>query len=177
MFNIPRFVTKVVHEFYANLSDNIVIEREEKFEKVFVREHVYEFSPRVISEYLNISIPEDFVFEKDCVLDDVTTELLGYKTTWPKINILRVADLTLKYSGIHKIFRSNWYPTKHVNTLFRDFATILFDIGTGAPMHLGQIIFDLIILQRCGNNISHKLPFPALIFQTLGGPKASPRAE
>ena len=24
--NIPRFVTKVVHEFYANLSDNIVVQ-------------------------------------------------------------------------------------------------------------------------------------------------------
>ena len=32
--NIPRFVTKVVHEFYANLNDNIVIEGEEQFEKV-----------------------------------------------------------------------------------------------------------------------------------------------
>ena len=27
--NIPRFVTKVIHEFYANLSDNIVVEGEE----------------------------------------------------------------------------------------------------------------------------------------------------
>ena len=64
MSNIPHFVTKVVHEFYANLSENMVIEGEEQFEKVFVRGHVYEFSPRVISEYLNIYIPGHFVFEK-----------------------------------------------------------------------------------------------------------------
>ena len=31
--NIPRFVTKVVHEFYANLSDNIVVQGEPQFEK------------------------------------------------------------------------------------------------------------------------------------------------
>ena len=66
VLNIPYFVTKVVHEFYANVSDNILVEGEEQFEKVFVRGHVYDFSSRVISEYLNISIPEDFVFEKDC---------------------------------------------------------------------------------------------------------------
>ena len=27
--NIPIFITKVVHEFYANLSDNIVVERDD----------------------------------------------------------------------------------------------------------------------------------------------------
>ena len=46
--NIPRFVTKVVHEFYANLSDNMVVQGDSQFEKVFVRGHIYEFSPRVI---------------------------------------------------------------------------------------------------------------------------------
>ena len=38
-----------------------------------MRGHIYEFSPRVISEYLNISILEHFNFEKDYVLDDVAT--------------------------------------------------------------------------------------------------------
>ena len=47
----------------------------------------------------------------------------------------------------------------------------MFDIGTGAPVHLGQIIFDLIVNYRCGNNMSHKLPFPALIFGLLEGQK------
>ena len=69
MSNIPRFVTKVVHEFHANLSDNILVEGEDEFEKVFVRGHMYEFSLRVISEYLNITIPENFNYERDYVLD------------------------------------------------------------------------------------------------------------
>ena len=77
--NIPRFITKVVHESYANLSDNIVVQGKAQFEKVFVKGHVYKFSPRVISEYFNIPIPGNFNFEKEYVLDDVATELLGYK--------------------------------------------------------------------------------------------------
>ena len=165
------FVTTVVHEFYANLSNNIVVEGEDQYEKVFVRGNIYEFSPRVISEYLNISIPEHFNFEKDYAFDDVATELLGYTTVWPKTNVLRVADLTLKYNSLQKIAINNWYPTKHVTTLSYDFATLLFDIGTGAPAHLGQIIFDLIVNHRCGNNMSYKLPFPALIFGILEGQK------
>ena len=115
--NNPRFVTKMSHEFYANLSDKIEIEGVDEFEKVVVRWHVYEFYPRVISEYLNISIRENFNYERDYVLDDVTSELLGHKTTWPRTNVLRVVDLTLKYNGLHKIALSNWYPTKHVTTL------------------------------------------------------------
>ena len=177
MSNIPRFVTKVIHEFYANLSDKILIVGDDEFEKVFVQGHVYEFSPRVISEYLNITIPENFNYERDYALDDVASELLGHKTTWPRTNVLRVANLTLKYIGLHKIVLSNWYPTKHVTTLSCDFTTLLFDIGTGTPMHLCRVIFYLIIFHRCGNNISQKLPFPALIFWTPRGAKASPRAQ
>ena len=101
------------------------------------------------------------------MLDDVAFELLGHKTDWSRTNVLRVANLTLKYNDLHKIALSNWYPTKHVTTLSRDFATLLFDIGTNAPMHLGQIIFDLIVLHRNRANMSQKLPFPSLIFGLL----------
>ena len=83
--NIPRFVTKVVHKFYANLGDNIVVQGEPQFEKVFVRGHIYEFSPRVICEYLNILIPKTFNFEKEYVLDDVATSCLGINVCGPKL--------------------------------------------------------------------------------------------
>ena len=92
-----------MHEFYANLSDNIVVQGEDQFEKFFVRGHIYEFSPGVICEYLNTTIPENFTFKKDYALDGVEIELLRYKCVWPKTNVLRVADLTLKYSRLHKI--------------------------------------------------------------------------
>ena len=125
----------------------------------------------VICEYLNIPIPENFVFEKDYVLDDVAIEFLGYKCVWPKTNVLKVVDLTLKYNNLHKIFLSNWFPTKHVTTLSRDFVILLYDIGTGTPVHLGQLFFDLIVSHRCVMNMSHKLPFLTLIFGLLEGQK------
>ena len=78
----------MVHEFYANVSDNIVVKGEDQYEKVFVRRHIYEFSPRIICEYLNIFIHENFNFEKDYILDDIATELLGYKIVWPNTNAL-----------------------------------------------------------------------------------------
>ena len=134
-------MTKVVHEFYANLSDNIIVQGEPQFKKVFVRGHIYEFFPRAIYEYLNLPFPKNFNFEKEYVLDDVTLELLGCMCLWPKTNILKVADLTLKYNGFHKIALSNWLPTKYVIIMYRDFDTLLYDIGSGAPVLLGQIVF------------------------------------
>ena len=165
--NIPRFVTKAIHEFYANLSDNMLVEGEEQFEKFFVRRHVYDFSLRVISEYLNIPIPKNFNFKRDYVLHDVASDLLGHKSDWPRTNVHRVADLTLKYNGLHKIALSSWYPTKHVTTLYRDLATLLFDIGINASVHLGQIIFDLKFLHRNGANMSQKIVIPFLDFWTF----------
>ena len=85
--------------------------------------------------------------------------------------MLRVANLTLKYNGLHKISVSNWYPTKHVTILSRDFATLLYNIGTSVLVQLGQIIFDLIVLHWCRNNMSHKLSFPGLILRLLEGQK------
>ena len=109
------------------------------------------------------------MFEKDYMLDDVATELLGYKCVWPKTNVLMIVNLTLKYNGLHKISLSNWFSTKYVTTLSCDFVTLSYDIGTGAPVHLGQIFFDLIVSHRCGMNMNQKLPFSALIFGLLEG--------
>ena len=149
----------------------MLVEGDEEFEKVFVRGHVYEFSPRIISEYFNITIPKNLNYEREYVLDDVALELVGHKTTWPRTNVFRVVDLTLKYNGLRKITLNNWYPTKHVTTLSIDFATLLYDIGIGAPVYLGQVIFDLIMLHWCGANMSKKLPFPSLSFGLLEGQK------
>ena len=84
-----------MHKFYANLSGNIVVQGEAQFEK-FLLWVMFEFSLRVISEYLKIPIPKNFNFEKEYVLDDVATKLLRYKCVWPKTNVLRVTNLTLK---------------------------------------------------------------------------------
>ena len=77
--NVPRFVTKVVNEYYANLNDNIAVPGEIFFWKVYVRGHIYDFSPRASCTYLNIFVLDVDQNEKEYVLDDVVTELLGYK--------------------------------------------------------------------------------------------------
>lgn len=99
MSNIPKFVSKAMHEFYANLTENICVLGKKSLKK-FVRDHVYDFSPKAIWNYLNI-LYFDFDDNEDYVLDDVASELyFGTKFVWPKSNALRVADLILKCTKI-----------------------------------------------------------------------------
>ena len=107
----------------------------------------------------DIPVLDDIDFKKDYALDDVATKLLDFKCVWPKSNALKVSDLTLKYNDLHKIALSNRLPIKHVTTVSKDFATVLYDISTGAPVHLGQLFFNLIVSHRCGQNKNQKLPF------------------
>ena len=96
-----------MHEFYDNLSDNIIVLGERQFEKVYVRGHIYNFSRVAICDYLHILVPDDFHFKMDYALDDVAIELLVYKCIWSKSNVLKVTDVTLKYNELHKISLSN----------------------------------------------------------------------
>ena len=49
-----------MHEFYANLGDKIVVEGEDQYESLLWG-HIYEFSPRVICEFLSALI-QPYVF-------------------------------------------------------------------------------------------------------------------
>ena len=80
---------------------------------MFVRGHVYEFSPKVIYDFLKIPLYGFDDFEKDYDMDAIATELLGIESKWPGKKTLKVSNLTLKYAGLHKIAMTNWWPTSH----------------------------------------------------------------
>ena len=87
--NDKGFFPSVVHQFYANLSQNVDVAESLEFEKVYVRGHVYEFSPKAICEYLRIIMYSFNEFDKTYYMDGVASKLLGSKSTWPKNNSLR----------------------------------------------------------------------------------------
>lgn len=50
----------------------------------------------------------------------------------------------------------------HYPTIFLDFATIMFDVGKGAKVNLGQMIFELIAGFRNGKKPGQKASFSFL---------------
>ena len=54
-----------MHEFYANLSENVDVVESLEFEKAYVCGHVYEFSPKAICKYLKIPMYSFNEFDKN----------------------------------------------------------------------------------------------------------------
>ena len=53
---VKEFVPRIVREFYANLFEDVDCEGKPTFQKVFLRGHVYEFSPKVIYDFFENSL-------------------------------------------------------------------------------------------------------------------------
>ena len=134
--NVKGFIPSVGHDFYDNLSKNVDVADSLEFKKVYVRGHIYEFSPKAICEFLKISTYSFNEFDKTYNMDGVSSELLETKSTWPKNNSLRETEITLKYFGLHKIAMNNWSPTTHYTTLSKDMATLVFDIESRMQVNL-----------------------------------------
>ena len=62
--DVKDFISSVIHEFYANLSENIDVAKSLKFEKVYVHHHIYKFSPTTICEFLIIPMYSFNEFDK-----------------------------------------------------------------------------------------------------------------
>ena len=119
------------------------------FESVYVRGHMFEFSPLLISSMLNRPIVKSLrKKELDLTLDmhKVAVKLTSSALThWPTENAIPSAVLTSKYSILHKIAIANWLPRLHVSTVSKDLAILLFAIGTGEEFDLTKVIFQVII--------------------------------
>ena len=134
MSDVKGFIPSVVHEFYVNLFENVVMPNFFEFEKVYVRDYC-----------LKIPIYSFNEFNKMYLMDVFALELLGTKSTWPKNDSLRTSKITLKYYSLHKIAMNNWNLTTYYTTLSRDTATLVFDIGSHVQVNLGHLI-SLILL-------------------------------
>lgn len=98
---VQFFVKNIVFEFYANPVHEINDSQSEIFHKVYVRGHVFNFSPTVINDFFGshrVSV--------DCnaSYDSIILELIvNVRCKWPKEKSFPAAKLSLKYSVLHKI--------------------------------------------------------------------------
>ncbi|XP_062113181.1 uncharacterized protein LOC133824320 [Humulus lupulus] len=145
------FMDRIVKEFYANLTNEIIEPKSPLYCKVFVRGHWFSFSPQDISHALHL--PLDVEDDDDLASldkDAVITELVGQKMVWPSNTVISVANLTYTYAVLHKFTTTNWKPTSHTATISFDMASFLYKVGTGI-----------------GNRRNLNLPFPQVIYKVL----------
>ncbi|XP_062089041.1 uncharacterized protein LOC133795604 [Humulus lupulus] len=162
------FVDRIVKEFYANLTNEIIEPSSPLYNKVFVRGHWFSFSPQDIALALHLPLDvEDDVDGASLDKDMVITELVGQKMVWPSNTVISVSNLTYTYAVLHKFATTNWKPTSHTATISFDMASFLYKVGTGLGINLALVIHDQIIGFCKGNRKNLNIPFPHVIYKVL----------
>ncbi|XP_062094346.1 uncharacterized protein LOC133800405 [Humulus lupulus] len=162
------FVDRIVKEFYANLTNEIIEPKFPLYCKVFVRGHWFSFSPQDIAHALHLPLNvEDDDDPASLDKDAIITELVGQKMVWPSNTVISVTNLTYTYVVLHKFATTNWKPTSHTETFSFDMASFLYKVGTRIGIKLAMFIHDQIIGFRKGNRRNLNLPFPQVIYKVL----------
>ncbi|XP_062085465.1 uncharacterized protein LOC133791559 [Humulus lupulus] len=162
------FVDRIVKEFYANLTNEIIDPKSPLYCKVYVRGHWCSFSPQDIAQALYL--PLDVKDDDDLASlnkDEVITELVGQKMVWPPNTVISVTNLTYTYAVLHKFATMNWKPTSHTVTISFDMTSFLYKVGTEIGIDLAMFIYDQIIGFQKGHRRNLNLPFPQVIYKVL----------
>ncbi|GAA0164155.1 hypothetical protein LIER_19860 [Lithospermum erythrorhizon] len=165
MDNAKRYWVRLVREFVCCLSDKIDEAGHETYQKVKLREHMFDFSPRVINSYYGISNSEvNGYFLKQAY---IIRELNGNTTKiWPAdITQLVASTLSLRYSVLHKAALSCLVPGSNNTNVSYIMGKVLYVLGSNEKLNIGQVIFDQII----DHAKSHSTLKPIGIFSMIYG--------
>lgn len=158
-------VKDIVLEFYANLVTGANDHKSPMFHKVFVRGHLFDFSPAIINDYYGSHRP---VVECEATYDQIISELTASVcSNWPGSKSFPAVELSLKYSVLHKIALKNWMPSTHSTGVNKPLAKLLYMIGLSCYFDIGQLIYDQIVGNAEVLFTYQVLPFPSLIYGVL----------
>ncbi|CAE5959738.1 unnamed protein product [Arabidopsis arenosa] len=166
VLDMEPYVQEIVKEFYANLAE--FESREDDLQFVYVRGHMFEFSPALINKlYLIDSSRFDVtkpVIQSAASEDDLAVLMSGAKVT-------RWADLITKRFScsmkmFHKICCDNWIPGTNRTTLRVDRLRLIDMVMDNKPFNFGKLVFEHALhLSKLGPNSTHRLAYPNLIYQ------------
>lgn len=150
--------------FYAIWDESISNLQSTFSDVVYIRSDVVDFNFEELSTFLEIPSYYEVVgtsLKNEIDLDMVIAELNGgSKRTSLREGKLLSASLTLKYFGLYKISFTNWMPSSNASVVLRDRVIMLYLLGTGKPINMGQVIYDNIVQL----SFTKKEPFKKLLF-------------
>ena len=170
----PRCVA-MVQEFFANMV-------EEEGKKVYVRGHWIDFSKERINMLFNLKVQKDgskfkkLLKEPDYqkIVDLLTASKgKGKGTKKSQYQSIYRGDLTEEAKVWFYFISSVLLPSKHLSTVRRDEAILLYALLKGYKINVGKII-EKSILSYSGSNCTGLIPHPATITSLclLGGVEA-----
>ncbi|KAK2421639.1 hypothetical protein QL285_032248 [Trifolium repens] len=153
---------KLVKEFIVNIGEDCGNRLNKEFYQVFVRGKCVQFSPAVINAYLGrreYGYP-GFEPTNNQICKTITANQVK---VWPLKGKVPSAMLSIKYAILNRIGAANWVPTTHSSTIATSLAKFVYDVGTGANVDYGALIFDQIVEHGKSWAIKLVIGFPTLI--------------
>ncbi|XP_073147831.1 uncharacterized protein [Henckelia pumila] len=138
------FCKELVREFYYNLTKEVKHPRFLKYEKVYVRGHIFQFSPAVINGFLRTSSADNVDLPS---LDKMISVITGGQVTMfpahPKK--LSASKLTSMYSVLHNTAGKTWTPSRNSTVVTKHHDFVFYAIGTRSTFNYGRLVFDTVI--------------------------------
>nr|GMD14474.1 uncharacterized protein LOC109181161 [Ipomoea batatas] len=173
--NVCPYCDLVTREFYSNLTEATVDRDSAHFHNVYIRRHLYDFSPAVINDFFDrTEVDVQFSPDYDLIASCLSN---SHYRTWPKRDTkkpgkqgdLESSFLPSSYAILLRMATTNWLPTVTVHSVSKKMVVLLFKIRNNIPFNLGELIFDHIMAFRHGQGKEDKvlLPFSSLIYGIL----------
>ncbi|XP_012857542.1 PREDICTED: uncharacterized protein LOC105976830 [Erythranthe guttata] len=157
----------VVKEFYANLQTSFLKKNSPNFGKVFVRNSIFSFSPKIINSHLQTPT----VIDEDNYGDftEICQVISGNRLrSWPAHpRKFKVSQLTAFYSVLFRLTVMNWIPSKNISVVTKPHVVLMYKLGMGLPVDFGKLFFDTIGHLAQKISPSTHLPYPSLIYSIL----------
>ncbi|XP_031090988.1 uncharacterized protein LOC115995986 [Ipomoea triloba] len=138
--NLKDYPPIAIKEFYANLMPTIKQAGSTQYGRVWLRGKSYTFTSTTTNMYFGIDADDidDPVMGANTITKIITGGTYSY---WPtETNMLPAKSLTTKHAILHKIAMNNWMPSEHRGALNLQMANLIYRIGKGIPVDLGDLI-------------------------------------
>ncbi|XP_019177737.1 PREDICTED: uncharacterized protein LOC109172943 [Ipomoea nil] len=133
--------------------------------KAYLIGKFYEFNPEIINNHLGTTSEEQGVqLESEQVIQELTAGNVSFDK-----NKIKAASLTSKYAILQKIALLNWMPSLHETTVKWSLAELLYKIGKGIKVNIGDIMYSQItnLAEAESSESKASLIFPNLIYSIL----------
>lgn len=78
--------------------------------------------------------------------EQLTLELLGrFIHQWFSDGNFSVMKLSIKHAILYKIYITNWHPTSHLSTISTTLANLIYLVGTGSKVNVGDLIYQYVL--------------------------------
>ncbi|PNX83387.1 envelope-like protein, partial [Trifolium pratense] len=95
----------------------------------------------------------------------------------PKKEKVPAVKLTQKYAILNRIASVNWVPTTHASDIATSLGKLIYMIGTGTKINVGQYIFNQVVQHAKTSVTKQPIAFPTLLCDIIFSQHPSIRHE